>query len=1039
MIVALCWGWLCLAAYVPHFATDPAISPDGETVCFAYQGDLWTVPFAGGMAKRITASEAREYGPCWSPDGSSIAFNANREGQTWVYQMPATGGAAKPVSKESMSVCDWFADSKSLLCTKSTATWGASLFKQSLDGSRPLLIAEIGDYFSSLSPDNKKIIFNRKGEAFREAYTGSTSGDLWEYDIDTKVYTRLTDTDFTERYPRYAPHSNSVFFCASDGKVYQLYRIEQGDYSRRFQITHFDTWSARDINIARQNDRLVYEYFDQLWVYDPTTIGTTVRRLDIEIAEDDWIDYNKQDTVTDSFGKFATSSDDLLVAFSYKYDLFVMPRKGGDVKQLTDTQSGIENIGFLSDNRTIVFGRYNEGIKTLYTTKVDSLSVISPLPWYGAGKFHVEDFYRSECDKWVIAYTDSTGGGRIAVADSMFGNVKPIITDKVTVSGFEISPDGSMAIYTINRSDINIRELYIYEFASNTHRKVMNDDSWISGKAWTPDQKSILMNRAGAIQRLDLIPRNEFEYDVDNWKEILSSSVSQPVPDSTYINASKKQTSKDTKAVSAKLKFGQIDWYQLDKRIFPIVSSPNQLYGVHPIDDSTFYYISAAPGKDKKTTLQKANIYGKNTTEVASLTELDDFQYISNKQLYYRSGSKLRCLNLKTKVKSELSNSFKYTYNTLKLNGQVFDQVWGIFGKSFYDPQMHGRDWAKTYHRFKPYLLYAGSTVVLESIIDEMIGELNASHTGFYPRSEGYSPNKPTAYLGLELEYRATLPTGYRIKRIYPGSSLYQFYGIRDGDVLLEIDGTKLNNHIALDSLLADKTAQKIKLLIQQPGSLVKATVKGLSWSENRSLEQQDKVDRHLRQVNELSANRLGYVYIPSMGVEAYDEFVSDFVRDNLDKAALILDIRGNGGGRIHNDVLEFLTKKPNAFTTDRTYGAVKRVSPIRTWTKPIVLLIDENSFSDAEIFPQLFKEAQLGTIIGMPTSGSVIGTWPISLLDSSSMRMPGIGWFRQDGVNMEGNGAQPDIRIEMTPNELAAENDIQLKKAIEILLEKIK
>lgn len=1032
-----------LSAFEPHFATDPAISPDGNQVCFSYKGDLWTVSFKGGIAKRLTSTESAEFSPTWSPDGKTIAFSSNREGQTWAYIIPSTGGAAKPMFKEAFTVIDWFLDNDHLLCSKNNLSWGTSLYKAPLNRKKPKLIAEIGDSFSSLSPDNDKIIFNRYGEAYREAYRGSKNGDLWEYNISQEKYTRLTNTDLTERYPAYSFSSNTIFFSASDGYRYQLYKAKNGDFTNIEKLTNFDTWSVRDISIARQNDRIVFELFDEIWCYDPSKLlSDKAYKLPIEISEDDWRELNEDQILKDTFNQYAVSDDNLLIAFSYKYDLFMMPRKGGEVKQITMNQNGVENIAFLTDNRTIVFSQYLNGIENLYKTRVDSIMSIEQVEWYGKDNFNVDNFYRSSDKHWVIEYTDSTGGGRIAVADSSFENIKPIIVDKYVSTNFAFSPDGTMAIYATLRDDIYIREMYLYDFITNESKKIMNDDAWVHGFTWLPDQKSILLSKSNndrKIYRLDLVPRDEFELDIDNWKEIFKVETKITMKDSTSAHDKPFLKGKKDKIKSIPLSYSQVNWYQIDKRLSPIVSDPDYLYTAKAIDDTSFYYIKMTRGKDAKAIVYRTNIYGKNTNEIGSFKSDYNYQILDDNILYYKDDSKLKSFNLKSKVKTDINNEFRYNYNRQLLNEKVFDQVWGIFGRNFYDPTMHNNNWSVLYTRFKPYLKYADASNVLEIIIEEMIGEINASHTGYYPRSESKVAYKASAYLGLEFNQRNILPVGLEVSKIYQGSVLYNFYGIREGDILMSIDGTRITQYISTDSLLSEKADKKIDLLFKHNNKDVKATVKGLNWSANRELWFEDMMEKRRSKTDALSNNRIGYVLIPRMSGTEYANFISDIFTYNADKDALIIDIRGNVGGRIHNDLLDFLTKKPNAFTTGRRYGSEMRVTPGRTWTKPIVLLIDENSFSDAEIFPQLFKEAKLGTVIGMPTSGSVIGTWEVSLLDGSSMRMPGSGWYRLDGTNMEGNGAQPDIRVEMSPEDIIQDNDLQLKKAVEVLLDKIK
>jgi C-terminal processing protease CtpA/Prc/Tol biopolymer transport system component len=1033
-----------LYAFEPHFVTDPSLSPDGSEVCFVYDGDLWKVPFTGGKAIRLTSTASLEHGPCWSPDGSKIAFSANRDGQTYVYLIPASGGEAFPVSKESLTVCDWFPDGKALLCSKANLTWGTSLYKLKLDGTRPVIVTEIGDYFSALNAQGNKIVFNRYGDAYRERYRGSSNGDLWEYDLLTSTYNRLTDTDYTERYPRYSQQQDALYFCASDGARYQLFRVKNNNFLQREKLTSFDTWSVRDISIARTNDRIAFELFDTIWTYNPELpTDDQIAKLDIEINEDNWKNIIREEIVSDYFDDFAVSGDELLIAFSYKYDLFVMPRKGGEVRQITFDQSGASNPVFLSDNRTIVFTKQVNGIPSLYKVRVDSVFQVTGVDWYGQDHFYVDRIYPSSDFHWVIEYTDSLGSGRIAVADSSFTDIKPVLTDKVIATTFCSSPDGSMAVFATLRNDIYTREVFIYDFLSGSRKKIMSEDSWLYGLTWSADQKSIIYSKREdnyKICRLDLIPRDEYELETDSWKEILSKQEVKSTHPAINLASDKSVDVMPLNKVVPKLKYEQIDWYQLEKRVSTILEVSDFIYSVQAIDDTSFYYIQEKRDKDSKSYLYKINVFGKHPSEIGSFPIGLQYQFINDKSIYYKEGVRLKSFSLKSKSRTEIANNFSYIYDQQLLNQKVFEQVWGLFGKNFYDPEMHENDWYLLYNRFKPFLQYAYNINVLEVIIEEMIGEINSSHTGFYPRADNRIPLKPAASLGMELDYRHVTTEGIRISRVYPGSALYQYFGVRDNAILLAIDNITLTPQVAIDSLLAGKVGKKLELTIRNiNGKEIKAIIRGLNWSQNRELWFRDKVDRLRQKTNDLSSNRIGYVLIPRMSGSEYNNFISEVFTQNADKEALIIDIRGNVGGRIHNELLNFLSLQPNAYTTSRRFGAEKTLTPGRTWTKPVVLLIDEHSFSDAEIFPQLFKEKGLGKVIGMPTSGSVIGTWEVTLMDGSSMRMPGSGWYRLDGTNMEGNGAQPDIRVEMDLNDLVADNDLQLAKAVEVLLEQLK
>jgi C-terminal processing protease CtpA/Prc/tricorn protease-like protein len=1028
---------IVLGAVEPFFAYDPAISPDGEQVCFVYQNDLWSVPFKGGDAKRLTSTDASEWGPMWSPNGQFIAFNSNREGQNYVYIIPSQGGEAKVVFRESFNLCDWFTDGANLLVTQSTFQYGSTLYKLPLNGSRPQIIAEIGDGYCSLSPNNDKILFNRKGYPYREAYTGSANGELWEINLKSKSYTNLTNTPYTERYPRYSHASKSIFYAGSDGNVFQLYRVENYDFSKPFKLTSFTQWSARDISIARTNDRIVFERFDEIWKYDPTKIGLDrASKLAINIPEDLWKDPIKKDIMKDDFSTFSISNNELINVFQYKYDLFAMPRKGGEVKQLTFDHAGVNDIAFLPDNKTAIVSRMSAGRNSLFKVVIDSTITLSPIEWFGKDKYHINSINKSEANKWVIFFTNDTMGGKLAIADSSFSNIYPIDIPSA-ISNFSISPDGDYAIYTTVREDILIREIYLYDFRKDTHIKLCNDEAWISSIIWTPDQKSVLFSRSGDIYRMDFVARDEFEFDKDNWTEILTNSPRISVSDSTSIQG---KTDKAPLSVDDASVNGFVyNLQDMAKRIYPVVMDiDGYSYAFKAIDDSTFYYIQGGYSFNGEAKLIKTNIYGNNSKDELKLGKNTGQYQLIDKTLYYLENGVLKTARIGGSSKKEISATFPYSYDLNVLNQRVFEEAWGMFGLNFYDPNMHGKNWKDLYNLYKPYLTEATSIRDVSVIIDEMIGEVNASHTGFYPREDNSYSYKSKAYLGIEFDYSKPTAKGLQVSQVFTRSRLNTFYQIQKDDILTHIDGIQITPFTPVDSLLADKIDKKINLQFKRKDAVIKAQVTGISRSSQRSLWYQDKVEANRLLVNDLSDGRLGYVHIPAMGSSDYTVFIRDVFRDNADKEALVIDVRGNSGGRIHDQLITFLTKKQYAYSTSRYYGANKRPQPSRSWNKASIVLVDENSFSDGEIFPILYQDLKLGKVVGMPSSGSVIGTWQHELLDGSEMRLPGSGWYKIDGTNMEGSGAKPDILVELTPNDVIAGNDPQLRTAIDELLREI-
>ncbi|MBW6514874.1 MAG: DPP IV N-terminal domain-containing protein [Candidatus Syntrophosphaera sp.] len=1029
-------------ALYPEFASDPAISPDGTQVCFVYDGDLWLVPFSGGEAKRLTATQAGEWGPIWSPDGKWIAFNANREGSVYPYLMPSEGGPARPIIAETYYVSDWFSDGANLLCTRYNQTHGNSFYKVPLDGSRPLLLAEIGDRYASLSRDNRSIVFNRRGNPHREAYRGSVAGELWQIDIATRKYKQLTFTDFTERYPRFSHASNALYYCASDGDRFQIYRAENLDFSNPVQLTDLPLWSARDISLARANDRLVFEHFNEIWKYDPDLNQSF--KLQISINQDIWQQERRQEKMKDDFHAFAVSADELLVALRYKYDTFFMPRKGGEVRQFTDWHAAVGNMEFLEDGRTLLLQMLEDGKRKLYRASCDSTMAVAPLDWFGRADLDVENMYKDPSGKWVIYYGDNRLSSRIAIGDKNLQNIRPLDVSRPVVTNFAINASGDYAVYATTREDVWMRELWLYDFAKNEHTKLVNEDAWIHSLAWTPDNRSILMSRSGGIYRLDLVPRDEFEFEKDHWAEIFSPQPEEEedndarVIDSDYVMEIDSSDSEEKEEPKKKPKPEpvrelRIVWEDLDKRLFPVLTDSGfSLTLQKVIDDSTFYYTARNTSSGTPTELKKANIYGQNAKKEFELgQDVGTWRWVGE-TLHYLKGGVINYYNTQKRSKGEVKAEFDYSYDSRLLNTRVFEQVWGVFGLNFYDPDMHGKNWQELYRLYHPYAENTRSIDDIATIVNEMIGDVNASHTGFYPRREGSGPNRQLAYLGLEFDQSIRLREGIRVGLVYPTSRLASFYNLQAGDIITHIDGVAITAKTPVDSLLLDKVGKRIKLQYSSDGASKEAVVTGLNYSENRRLYYTHKVSTSGKTVAEQTDGRIGYVHIPAMGSRDYDNFYRDVFRDNADKEALIIDVRGNSGGHIHDQIITLLSRQSYAWSTSRRYSGEKNPEPRRAWTRPTIVLVDENSFSDGEIFPTVYQELKLGKVVGMPSSGSVIGTWQYDLLDGSSMRLPGSGWYRMDGSNMEGNGVVPDILVEISPEDQIAGRDTQLLRAIQ-------
>jgi tricorn protease len=368
----------------------------------------------------------------------------------------------------------------------------------------------------------------------------------------------------------------------------------------------------------------------------------------------------------------------------------------------------------------------------------------------------------------------------------------------------------------------------------------------------------------------------------------------------------------------------------------------------------------------------------------------------------------------------------------------MFDQTWRYLAERFYDESFHGSDWKAVRAKYRPLVRHVVMKEDLYSLLHMMMGELNASHLGV--AGFGTNPEEETADLGLLFDegYRGK---GLKISEIVKrGPADRRGLNLKPGDFILNIDGVDVSDKTDLSQLLNGKVGEAVALQVAGkpdagPKERRHVEISAVDRQRIVPLMYDRWVAQNARRVAELSKGKLGYIHIPSMDEEGLDRFLRSLYSENYDKEAIVLDVRFNGGGFTHDQILNYLGSREHTIFKERDggQGLVLR-SYDRKWSKPLVLLINNRSYSDAEIFPNAFRTLGLGKLVGQPTGGNVIGTGSVQLIDGSLLRIPRIGVFTTKGVNMEREGVQPDILVEDHPDQLAKGIDAQLDKAVEVL-----
>ena len=518
----------------------------------------------------------------YSPDGKYIAFNSNRRGWTGLYYMAIEGGEAQLISDDIFWVSDWFSNNKDLLVSRYSPGYGYKFYKMDLKGNYEVIASYSGSN-AHLSKDDSKIIFNRRGYSTRESYQGSVDGELWMCDLKDEVYTRITDNEFTEIYPVFASDKDKIYFAGSDGTLFQLYSMEPGFENTRQQLSAFNEKSVKEIAIAKDKDFLVFTLFDEVWTYNPR-LGKSLK-LHIDIKED-WIDneITKED-LHNRFNNFAISPDGKLIVFTYKFDLFAMPAKGGDVKQLTFDQKGIDDIIIAEDNQTIFYSTFNKGIPTLYKTSILDTDDIKPVKWLK--NMYVDDIYKIE-DNIVVHYIDKDWNRFVAVADSLAEDPVKLpkeltIADRITIS------NNDTFIWSVRQPGW-LAQLHHFDLDSKDLNLLMTNKGGVNDQQINVKENLMFYSRSGNIFRLDLAAKEDFYDEEDNWEEILADE----------------DTEKDTTKTEPEI---TVDFEDIKLRQKPIVNRLGYNWTLAVTDDSTLVYVNYV---DDKFNLRTCNFNGEN-------------------------------------------------------------------------------------------------------------------------------------------------------------------------------------------------------------------------------------------------------------------------------------------------------------------------------------------------------------------------------------------------------------------------------------------
>ncbi len=1031
---------------------------NGTDIVFSYAGDLYTAPIAGGEARRLTSHVGYEIFPRFSPDGKTIAFTGEYDGNREVYIIPADGGEPRRLTYTATNARDdvgdrmgpnnivmtWTPNGEGVVYRNRISDgFDGRLWTAPLSDGMPQALPLPEGGFCSYAPDGKRMAYNRVFREFRnwKYYRGGMADDIWLYDPDAKKVENLTNNVAQDICPMWI--GDDIYFISDRDRTMNLFVY----HTATRQTEKITDYTDYDIKFpSTDGKQIVYEHAGYLYRFDPQTGKNEQIRITLN-AENIYA-RTEQKHVADYVTAARLSADGKRLAVTARGEVFDVPATKGVTRNISRTPGANEREADWSpDGRYIAYISDRTGETEIYLQPAEGGE---PVQLTTGNDTYIRSLSWSPDSKTVL-YTDRKN--RIVTVD-VASKTKNIVMQNPEQEfyGVNFSPDSRWITYTKPAAN-DFSVVYVYNLATKQEYPVTEKWYNSSSPVFSTDGKYLIFESDRDFN--PIYGRLEWNHVYTRmggiYLALLTNDTPSPfLPADEAVNSDKEEEAGKVPAKDAKKK----DIKTEDKaveiapegiagRIVKLPLSAGNYWNLYSNGQTVWYYgdngTHAFSLKDQKDELIAEN---------AVMVPMD-----GSKKVLYMRGNSLYVGELSTQ-KVTLDNKVCLDDMVAPIDyqqewAQIFDEAWRAYRDGFYVENMHGVDWKAIKEKYAVLLPYVKTRLDLNYIIGAMIAELACGHAyvnpGEYPKPERIG----MGLLGAELS-RDEQTGFYRIDRILPGAPYSEKLrspltepgmNIEEGDYITAIDGVPTTSVRNIYQLLIGKAGVLTELSISSKAEADGARKVVVRPTDNEyPLYHYNWVQKNLRRVEEATDGRVGYIYIPDMGPEGLNEFARYFY-PQLDKEALIIDDRANGGGNVSPMIIERLLRKPYRMTMSRTSTRTGTI-PDATQYGPKILLINKYSASDGDLFPWSFKANKLGTVIGTRTWGGIVGiSGSLPYIDGTDIRVP---FFTNYDAKtgqwiVENHGVDPDILIDNDPIREQSGTDQQLEKAIEVALEQLK
>lgn len=1077
---------------------------NGSQIVFCYAGELYTVGKEGGTARRLTSGPGYSSFPRFSADGTQIAFTSQYDGNTEVYVMPADGGVPKRLTTTATLGRDDISDrmgpnnivlgwqnTKPLVAFRTRMhnfnSFLGELYLAGMDADLPKQIPVPRGGFLSFSPDDSKMAYNRVFREFRtwKHYRGGMADDVWIYDFKTGAIENLTNNEGQDICPMWGPDNRIYFISDRDGRM-NLFAQEIGSKEAK-QLTQFKDFDIKFPSIGK--DAIVFENAGYIWRFDLTSGQATP--LPIEIKEDLASGRGALVDASKHVEGVSAAPDGQRIVTVARGDVFSVPVKDGTPRNLTKTSNAHERDAVWSpDGKWIAYNSDVTGENELYVRAQDGKGDPIQLT-NGADTYYYAMVWSPDSKK--LLWADRMQ--RLRFVDVGTKAVTLVDQDKTgEIESYDWSPDSQWIAW--GRPEENgVSRVYLYSLGEkkpvavtddwyNSSRSIFSDDGkfllFVSARDFKPTfgeqefseiyrnmQRIYLLPLAKETEnplgpRSDEVGKKKEKDKTDDEKKVGDASSPRVSPSASVAASERRASGSPSPSGSATPAPApvKVDLEGMKDRVIGVEIPPGNYSDLRVVDGKIFYLRAkedtgdddddGAPG-NRKSSLCVYNVEERKETVLGDVNSFEITR--DGKKMLVKIDKDYAMIDLpkdkiETKDKVIKAGTLDLMLDRHAEWTQIYNECWRQMRDFFYAPNMHGVDWKAMGEKYRALVPFANHRNDLTYLIGELISELNIGHAYVGGGERPETPRVKTGLLGAEFA-RDPASKAYKIERILPGENWDKRtrspltavgVNLKLGDYILAINGTPVASVENMFQLLIGQADKQVILRVNsKPTDDGARDVTVVPIADEAPLYYIAWVQKNVDYVTKQTNGEVGYIHIPDMGQPGLNQFTKQYF-PQINKKALIVDVRGNGGGFVSSLVIERLRRALVMVGHQR--NMTPRTDPPQTFLGPMVTLCNEFSASDGDIFPYRFKSLGMGKLIGKRTWGGITGIRnALPLADGGVLNRPEFGLFTKDGKEwpVEGRGVEPDIVVDNDPAKEFKGEDQQLDRAIQEIKEDLK